>query len=207
MSQINSYQTSVYTSNTPSVKKTGKVQNSEKTLSKKAEQYLNQLKKKYVNMEFVIKDYESEEEAQKYLSEGQSAKEYTCLIDTETLEKMAVDQTTREKYEDVLSGVDEKFKFMKDQLGEDIEKVTAFGITIDKAGIVSYFANVDKAREKQEEKIAQSEEKEKKIVTRVKADKIESLIEKVKQELLGVHTDRVQTKEEKMVGKFFDLTM
>lgn len=209
MSQISTYQASYQSSNIGSTKKTAKTQNSDKTLSKKAEQYLEKLKKKYGNMEFVIKDYENEEEAQKYLSDAQSTKDYTCLIDTETLEKMATDEATREKYESVLSGAEDKFSVMKNSLGEDMEKVTAFGITIDKAGIVSYFAEVDKAKEKQEEQVKQTEKKEKKneSVTKVKADSIKKLIEKVKQELLESRTNRVQTKEEKMVGQFFDLTM
>ena len=48
-------------------------------------------------MDFIVADYESEEEASAYLSRG--TKEYSVLIDPELLEEMAADGKTKEKQE------------------------------------------------------------------------------------------------------------
>ena len=56
-------------------------------LSETAQKYLQELKQKYTNMDFIVADFESDEEAQKYLKQGTG--EYNCVITPETLEKMA----------------------------------------------------------------------------------------------------------------------
>ena len=69
------------TSKTDSSKKSDKTQKSNANpvqLSSKAKALLQELKKTYSNMDFMVADYESEEEAASYLSRG--TKEYSVLI-------------------------------------------------------------------------------------------------------------------------------
>ena len=65
------------------------------TLSKAAQKLLKDLQKKYSNMDFMVADYETEEEAAAYLSKGTS--EYSTLLTPEELEKMAADDSVKEK--------------------------------------------------------------------------------------------------------------
>lgn len=169
--------------------------NEEVNLSKNAQRLLEELKEKYSNMDFFVASYSSEAEAQKYLRRG--TKEYSVLIDPETLEAMAADADVRAQYEDVLNGAGDKLTQLKEQLGEDAEQIKSFGISIDSDGKVSYFAELDKISEARREQVERAKEKkaeekkakEKKAEEReleaekgrfVKADSIEELLEKIK---------------------------
>ena len=171
----------------------------EAKLSKSAQKLLAELKEKYGNMDFFVASFSSDEEVQKYLNRG--SKEYSVVIDPETLEAMANDADVRKQYEDVLAGAGDKLEQLKDELGEDAENVKSFGISVDKEGKVSYFAELDKisesrkkqldsARERKAEEKAKAKRAEKKAeydrmrhkgeTELVKADSIEELIEKIK---------------------------
>lgn len=197
-------------------------QKKEVTLSKNAQKLLEELKEKYSNMDFFVASYSSEEEAQKYLNRG--TKEYSVLIDPDTLEAMANDESVRKQYEDVLSGAGDRLEELKEQLGEDADQVKSLGISIDKEGKVSYFAELDKiseAREKQLEKAKEKKAEQKKEVKKkearrkekaekeeamkerfVKADTIEELAEKIK---AAVATEK--GKEESSSAGSFDIVM
>lgn len=116
--------------------------NQEVKLSDKAQKLLEQLKEKYSNMDFFVANYSTDEEAQQYLRQG--TKEYSVVIDPETLEKMAEDEETFQKYDNILSNAGNTFQQVKDQLGEDADKVANFGMNIDKDGKVTLFAELDK---------------------------------------------------------------
>lgn len=165
----------------------------ESKLSKSAQKLLKELKEKYSNMDFFVASYSSDAEAQRYLRQG--TKEYSVLIDPETLEAMANDESVRKQYEDVLSGAGDRLAELREQLGEDSDQVKSFGISIDKEGKVSYFAELDKiseSRQKQLENVKEKKAEEKKEAKRkekaeerrerytVKADSIEELAEKIK---------------------------
>ena len=96
--------------------------NNSVNLSKKAQNLLKELKRKYGNMDFIVADYESDEEAASYLSQG--TKEYSVLIDPESLEEMASDTKTKEKYLSLIDEATEELSDVKDQLGEDGNEVT-----------------------------------------------------------------------------------
>lgn len=162
-------------------------------LSEKAQKLLEELTKKYSNMDFFVASYSSNAEAQRYLRQG--TKEYSVLIDPETLEEMANDETVRKQYEDILSGAGDKLAELKEQLGEDADQVKSFGISINKEGKVSYFAELDKISESRNKQLERSKEKkaeEKKEAKRkekvkeqreryfVEADSIGELAEKIK---------------------------
>lgn len=186
-----------YRTNKVSADKTSRGE--EAKLSKSAQKLLAELKEKYGNMDFFVASYSSDEEAQRYLNRG--TKEYSVLIDPETLEAMANDSEVRKQYEDVLAGAGDKLAQLKDELGEDADNVNSFGISIDKEGKVSYFAELDKiseSRQKQldsaktkkaeekakakkaEKKAKQDKMKDARETEFVKADSIEELIEKIK---------------------------
>lgn len=169
-------------------------------LSKKAQALLQELKKQYGNMDFIVADYESDEEASAYLSRG--TKEYSVLIEPETLEEMASDSEAKEKYLSVIDKATENLSDVKEQLGEEGENVARLGISVGKDGSVSYFAELEKSSAQQRERIEKAQEKkreekqaEKKETaakeegklyegtkrTRVTASSAEELIEKIEQ--------------------------
>lgn len=148
--------------------KTEKTQQTQVNLSDKAKALLEELKKTYSNMDFFVADYSTEEEAQEYLSRG--TKEYSVLIDPETLEQMAADEDTKNMYLGIIDSAVTQIDDVKEQLGDDADNVSRIGITIGNDGSVSFFAELEKSSEKQrerieearEEKRAEEKEKEKK---------------------------------------------
>ncbi|MBQ6814110.1 MAG: hypothetical protein IJP13_01065 [Lachnospiraceae bacterium] len=130
--------------------------NSQIELSDAAKKLLEELKKTYGNMDFMIANYETEEEAAHYLSRG--TKEYSVLIEPELLEKMAADEAVKDKYLGILDDATGKLTEMKEQLGDDADIVKRMGVSIDADGKVSYFAELEKIGERQRERIEQAKE-------------------------------------------------
>ncbi len=176
-------------------------------LSDRAKKLLDELKEKYSNMDFSVASYSTEEEAQRYLRQG--TKEYSVLIDPETLEAMAADAEVCKKYEDILAGAGDKLEELKEKLGEDADKVQHFGIVIDQTGTVSYFAELDKLSESRKEQLEAAKEKkaedkkvqEKKKTERgeekqntkdkadfVRANSIDELVEKIQKQMVEWET-------------------
>lgn len=195
---------------------TGQAQESVK-LSSKAKKYFNELKKKYGNMDFTVANYSSDEEAQKYLSKGN--KQYSVLIDPETLEKMANDEGTRNRYEGIIADAGGQLNKVKEGLGEDAKNIQSLGISIDKDGIVSYLAEMviernttdnsanltEDKTEKADKKTDKKEQKDtKNQIQRFKASSIEELIKQIREAQAQEKTNSVKTEREKVVGQSFD---
>ncbi len=215
----NIYQSSYYKNNVQSKKskETNKSQKAEKNsqlnLSEKAKKLLEELKKTYGNMDFMVADYESEEEAATYLSRG--TKEYSVLIEPEVLEEMAADQETKDKYLGMLDNATSELKNMKEQLGDKKDEVTRMGVSLGKDGTLSYFAELEKMSEKQRERIEKAREekaeqkKEEKSIqektkkTLVQADSVEALLEKIKQ----VDWTKIKEEGQTETGSRFDCTI
>lgn len=175
------YQNSLYENSVQSAKdkgKTSKTGKSEKNgqvrLSSRAKKLLEELQRRYKNMDFMVADYETDEEAAGYLNRG--TKEYSVLIEPETLEEMAADADVKEKYIGKLEEATKQLTDMKGQLGEDGSEVTRMGISIDKDGSVSFFAELEKMGDKQRERIEKSreEKKEERALQEKKAEKKEA---------------------------------
>lgn len=162
-------------------------------LSQQAQDYLKQLKEKFGDMDIIIANYDTEEEAQQYIAQGK--KDFNVVIEPDLLEKMAADEETRVKYESVITGSQEQLSHAVQELGEDSDKVISMGITIDGDGEVSYFAVLDEQRMQEKERLQnnaekkaeekkteakKAQQKEKKKQQLVKANSIEELIEKIK---------------------------
>ena len=119
------YQTNYYENQTQRKKstsdgavadKTKETQTSQVELSDGAQKLLKKLKETYKDMDFMVAKYDSDEEAASYLSRG--TKEYSVLIDPETLEKMAADEGTKKKYMNILDNAKTDLTKMKDELAE-----------------------------------------------------------------------------------------
>lgn len=172
-------------------------------LSDAAKNLLAELREKYGNMDFAVAQWSTDEEQDYYA--GLSDKDYSVLINPELLEKMATDPAAREEYEAIISGAGDKFDTLKEELGEDADKVKGFSITMDKDGSVSYAvkllkdmeesSRVDKKmeqeriEEKRAEKKKAEKERQEKVVQKkqetekVEASSIEELIKAIKERL------------------------
>ncbi len=125
-------------------------------LSSDAKALLKDLKKSYGNADFIVADYETEEEAASYLSRGTS--QYSVLLTPEELEKMASDEKAKEENIKALDGAFAKLDEMKGQLGESGKDVSKLGVVLGDNGEVSYFAELEKVSEKQRERIEEKRE-------------------------------------------------
>ncbi len=144
-------------------------------LSKDAKALLEELKKKYGNMDFMVANYETEEEAADILSRG--TKEFSVLIDPDMLEKMANDDEYKDKQLKTLEEATGNLKDMTKQLGDKADDVKHLGISIDSEGKVTYFAELEKMSEKQRERIEKSkaDKKDAKAEAAKKEDKLDKI--------------------------------
>ncbi|MBO5071477.1 MAG: hypothetical protein J6C32_00775 [Eubacterium sp.] len=190
-------------------------------LSEGAKELLKELQKKYGDMDFFVADYSSAEEAQSYLSRGTKA--YSVLIDPETLEAMAADEDTKQQYIDQIDAARTDLNGMQEKLKETGEEVTRVGMTFDKDGNVSYFAEVEKISEKYKEHIEKGIEKRKEEKaeaarkedaamahtpgkvkkTTVYADSVDELLKKIRE----VDWDKIDAEEVKESGGLFDFSI
>ncbi|MCM1189883.1 MAG: DUF6033 family protein [bacterium] len=194
-------------------------------LSSSAKNLLKELQKAYGNMDFIIADYESEEEAASYLSRGKN--DYSVLLTPEELEKMAADEDYKKQNLKTLDDAVSKLGEMKNQLGESGQDVKRLGVAIGDDGEVSFFAELEKTSEKQRERIDRQRENRREEAadakkkaeqeklqeaglwhggvkrTVVYASSVEELSEKIKE------TDWSRVKEEDYspVGNRFDFTV
>ncbi len=188
-------------------------------LSDNAKDLLERLKKKYSNMDFMVANYESDEEAQRYLAGG--TKDYSVLIEPEVLEEMAADEKAEKKYTNMIDEATAKLSDMKDKLGDEEDNVVNLGISFGKDGSVSYFAELEKSSAKQRERIEktraekkeqarkdQKTEEEKRLAdlsemtkrVRVSARSAEGLLEKIR----NVDWDKVKPEQKEKVGGIID---
>lgn len=191
-------------------------------LSNRAQKLLEKLKKKYGNMDFMVADYEDEDEAAAYLSRG--TKEFSVLIEPELLEKMAADEKTEKKYTNIIEDSADQLSEMKGELGKDLENVKTLGMTVKEDGTTTFFADLEKMGEQQRERIEKSreEKREKKAEesengtartkspyqgkpksVRVYADSVTELVDRIK----NVDWDRLSAEEEKESGRRFDFSI
>lgn len=113
------------------------------SLSDEAKNLLAELRDKYKGYDFMVADYETDEEASELLSRGRG--EYNVLITPELLEKMASDKSERAKYEDIIAGASEKFGEIEKKLTEDGKSIVdKLGFTVKEDGSLDYYANLIK---------------------------------------------------------------
>ena len=154
-------------------------------LSRSAKDLLNEMQKKYGDMDFFVADYSSDDEAQRYLSRG--SKEYSVLIEPELLEKMAADESVKEKYLGIIDDARNKISEVKDEVAKlddgeygvkkaDIKNV---GFSVKSDGSVSFFAELEKSSADQKKRIEQAREDKK---AQKKEDEKEAKAKKLKEQ-------------------------
>ena len=191
-------------------------------LSKAAQNLLKELKKTYSNMDFIVADFETDEEAASLMSRGTA--EYSALFTPEELEKMAADEDVKNKNMKILDGAVSKLDEMKTKLGDKADDVTRIGISFGDDGEVSFFAELEKNSEKQRERIEKQREDKRDAAkeagrseaaeylahgkstgkrTTVYASTIEELAEKISQ----VDWNTVKEERQNTTGQRFDFTI
>ncbi len=161
-------------------------------LSEKAQALLEELRSQYGDVDIFVADYSSDAEAQEIMSHG--TKEYSALIDPETLEAMANDEEVKKKYIGILDNAISSMADMKTQLEEEVDEdgnpladsVAFIGCTIGEDGTVSFFTQLEKSTKKQyedmEERIKNRREENEDFIQKVaiSADSIENMISQIK---------------------------
>ena len=197
----NYYASQVQNKKTNSTKKT-QSKDKEVNLSDRAKELLKELKKTYGDIDFIVASYNSDEEADSYLANG--TKEFSVLIDPEELEKMASDDNVKKKNLGIIEEAREKLSDMKENLGDKKDDVKRLGVSIDKNGTVTYFADLEKMSEKQRERIEKAREEKREYIgahsnvkrTRVNAPSAEELLEKIK----GIDWSVIQGQRQELSG-------
>ena len=167
-------------------------------------------------MNISVAEWSSDEEQDYYA--GLTDKDYSVLINPELLEKMAADDSVREQYESVLSDAGKASETLKTELGEDVDKVKSFSITMDADGKVTYAVKLlkdmteqsknstktqkDRIEEKRAERKEQEKKSEEKLETeKIEADSMEGLIAAIKEKLHpSTETEKITIKEEDVVN-------
>lgn len=112
------------------------------SLSDEAKNLLAELREKYQGYDFMVADFETDEEAAQLLSQGKG--EYNVLVTPDLLEKMASDKSERAKYEDIIAGASDKFGEIEKNLTENGKSIVdKLGFTVNGDGTVNYYAGIN----------------------------------------------------------------
>ena len=180
--------------------------NNKTKLSDKAQNLLDSLKKKYGNMDFMVADFDDEQSAKEILSRG--TKEFSVLFSPDELEKMASD----EKYlDEKIKGMEGAVRFserINDEFGyesvfqknSDGVQVTNVGISFNDDGTMTYFAELEKVNEKQQERLENArEDKAEKAEKANKNEKVSKATSSTKKTVVYADT------EEDLVNKIYEI--
>ena len=183
----------------------------QKTLSKDAQAVLEKLKSKYGNMDFFVADPDSEDEAKEIMSRG--TKEYSVMISSDELEKMAADEDYYNKNINTIDDAVKKSKEINEKFGAESDYGKENGVGISQIGTTSYFVELEKLSDKQKERIENAKEKrveEKKEQaakarkkTYVQANSLEELEKKIKE----IDWDSVKETKQETEGSRFDYSV
>lgn len=134
-------------------------------LSEAGKKYYEQLKKKYGNMDFILVSEDMKEQAQANAGKYANPNRMVVLIDTDKIERMAVDEEYRKQYEGVISSASRQLPQIQSQiqsgLGVNAGSVKSYGMKIDDGGNASFFAVIDKSLTMQRERIEKNKAEKK----------------------------------------------
>ena len=122
-------------------------------LSEKAADYLDKLKSKFHNMEFITVSKDMKAQVQQNAASYGNANKMVVLIDEEKLERMATDESYRKKYEGIIAMSQNKMDAAKNSLASTGASVKNFGMSVDSNGKESFFATVEKSGDLQKKRI------------------------------------------------------
>jgi len=165
-------------------------------LSEKAAKYYDTLKEKYPDMDFVLVANDSVDGAEQKAA-GMDTDKTVVLIDAEKIEKMAEDESYRDKIEGVISDAKSQLDEVAKQLG-GMSGIDSFGIRVDDDGNASFFAIAKKNNDSINEKMAQKHA-DKKAAEKAEAKKAEkkALEEKLHEKRGNDPLGRLKGKEDK----------
>ena len=142
-------------------------------LSEKAADYLDKLKSRFHNMEFITVSKDMKTQVQQNAAAYGNANKMVVLIDDEKLERMATDESYRKKYEGIIAMSQSRLDSAKNSLASTGASVKNFGMSVDSDGKESFFATVEKSQDLQKKRIEKkaAEKKEQKLKDKKKAEK------------------------------------
>ncbi len=160
-------------------------------LSDKAKAVLEELKEKYGNIDFFVADNVSDEDASGIMSAG--TREFSVLIDPDTLEAMAEDDTVKEKYMGIIDDSTQQLASISKELEENGQEVESLGVKIDADGVATFFAKIKESNENYKKQV--EAEKEAQAEAAKKAEK-KAKDREEQDERLEALRDRPPVKEE-----------
>ena len=169
-------------------------------------------------MDFFVADPDSEDEAKEIMSRG--TKEYSVMISSDELEKMAADEDYYNKNINTIDDAVKKSKEINEKFGAESDYgkengvgISQIGIKVNADGTTSYFVELEKLSDKQKERIENAKEKraeEKKEQaekaqkkTYVQANSLEELEKKIKE----IDWDSVKETKQETEGSRFDYSV
>lgn len=137
----------------------------ESGLSEKAQKLLNKLRATYTNIDFMVADSDTGDEAKQVLS--QYTREYSVLFTKDEIEQMAADENVEKEYMDRIQtalGVTDNINEQYDMTGTFESKngmsvICKYGILVDADGKASLFADLNKLSEAQQKYLEKHKEK------------------------------------------------
>ncbi len=125
-------------------------------LSDKAKAVLEELKEKYGNIDFFVADDVSNEDASGIMSAG--TREFSVLIDPDTLEAMAEDDAVKEKYMGIIDDSTQQLASISKELEESGQEVESLGVKIDADGVATFFAKIKESNENYKKQVEAEKE-------------------------------------------------
>lgn len=125
-------------------------------LSDKAKAVLEELKEKYGNIDFFVADNVSDEDASGIMSAG--TREFSVLIDPDTLEAMAEDDTVKEKYMGIIDDSTQQLASISKELEDSGQEVESLGVKIDADGVATFFAKIKESNENYKKQVEAEKE-------------------------------------------------
>jgi hypothetical protein len=136
-------------------------------------------------MEFITVSKDMKAQVQQNAAAYGNANKMVVLIDEEKLERMATDESFRNKYEGIIASSQSKMMQAKMGLSSSGSSIKNFGMSVDSNGNESFFATVSKSQDLQKKRIEKkaAEKKQQKIKEKREAFKKaqEERIEKAKE--------------------------
>ena len=133
----------------------------EPKLSKEAQKYYDKLKKKFGNYDFILVSEDQKANAQANAGKYANNIKTVVLIDEDKIERMAIDESYRKKYEGILSGASSQLEQLKSSMEKSGANVKGYGMQVNDGGTASFFAVMKKSSSDQKARIEKSAEKKK----------------------------------------------
>lgn len=149
-------------------------------LSDKAKDYLDKLKAKYHNMEFITVSKDMKAQVQQNAAAYGNANKMVVLIDEEKLERMATDENFRKKYEGIIASSQAKMLQAKMGLTSSGANIKNFGMSVDSNGKENFFATVGDSLDLQKKRIEKKAAEKKAEKAKEKKEAREDRIQKAK---------------------------